>query len=38
MQFKKLAPLMGGLLVMSVGLAACGQTKTKTKPDDQHGH
>ncbi|POD88881.1 hypothetical protein S101258_00385 [Lactiplantibacillus plantarum subsp. plantarum] len=31
MQFKKLAPLMGGLLVMSVGLAACGQTKTKTK-------
>lgn len=31
MQFKRIAPLMGGLLVVSVGLAACGQTKTQTK-------
>ncbi|ARO09541.1 subtype A tannase [Lactiplantibacillus plantarum] len=31
MQFRKIVPLMSGLLVMSVGLAACGHSETKTK-------
>lgn len=31
MSFKKVLPLMSGLLIISVGLGACGQATTKTK-------